>query len=325
MANEILGARSYLCLASEDVWGSNPMGAAGSGSNASGSAQDYMHIPVNSYGVKFVPQNRQSNPFIGILQKKHSTNFRGMPSGSIALPFYGWRADNMGKSIAQFLMEWGFQNHEDTTPPSMSAIWAEGPDVSNKVHTGLRVTSATLAGQDDSGEVSLNFEVMGKDEDTLGTMPSLPVDREKLIEARFADVTLTLGGSTVNIKDFQWQVQQQLIVEYLNSYTPSLILKTQHIETFQCTLIKNSATYDIYRRLTSDTELAATLVVKALHNGSGTTGNYSQVSVSLPRMHFLNSDDQISPTELARQPLQFVVLKPDSSSNCSAMTWSEPT
>lgn len=323
MTNEILGARSYLCLASEDIWGSNPMGAAGSGSNASGSAQDYMHIPVDAYGVKFTPQNRQSNPFIGLLQQKHSTNFRGMPSGGLQTKFYGWQADNMGKSIAQYLMEWGFQNHEDTTPPSMSAIWAEGPDVSNKIHTGLRVTNAILAGQDDSGEVTISLELMGKDEDTLGTMPTLPTDREKLIEAKFADVTLTLGGAAVNIKDFQWQVQSQLIVEHLNSYWPSLILKTRHVETFQCTLIKNSSTYDVYRRLSTDTELAATLVVKGLHNGTGSTGNYSQVSISLPRMHFLNSDDQISPTELARQPLQFAVLKPDSSSNCSAMTWSE--
>ena len=323
MANEILGAKSYLMLASEDIWGSNPMGAAGSGSNASGSAQDYMHIPCNEYSVRFHPDNRQHTPFIGLKQRKHSTNYRGMPSGQLIVPFYGWKADNMSTSVAEYLMQWGFANHETDAPPSKTAAWAEGPNISNKIHNGLRVSTATLAGDDDSGEVTITLELQGKTEDTLSTMPALPVDHEKLVEAKFADVSLTLGGTAVNIKQFQWQVQSVLIAEYLNSFNPSLLLKTAHIETFQCTLIKNASTYDVYRRLTTDTELAATLVVKGLHNGTGGSGNYSQVSVSLPRMHFIDSDDQVSLDSLVRQPLSFVVLKPDNSNNCSAMTWSE--
>ncbi len=321
MANEILGAKSYLMLASEDLWGSNPAAAAGSGSNASGSAQDYMHIPCNEYSVRFRPQNRQATPFIGLKQRKHSTNYRGMPTGQLVVPFYGWAADNMTTSIAEYLMQWGFAQHETDAPTSKTAVWAEGPNVSNKVHNGLRVASGTLAGSDDSGEVSITLELQGKTEDTLATMPALPIDHEKLLEAKFADVTLTLGGVAVNIKNFQWQVTSGLIAEYLNSFNPSLLLKTSHIETFSCTLIKNSATYDVYRRLTTDTEIAATLVVKGLHNGT-LSNNYAQVSISLPRMHFLDADDQFSLDALVQQPLNFVVLKPDSASNCSAMTWS---
>lgn len=320
MANEILGAKSYLALASEDVWGSNPAAAAGSGSNASGSAQDYMLIPCNDFSVRFRPENRQATPYLGILQKKHSTNYRGRPSGGLVVPFYGWAADNMTTSIAEFLMQWGFASHETTAPPSKTAVWAQGPDVANKVYTGLRVNTGTLSGSADSGEVNITLALDGQTEDDLATAPAIPNDREKVIEARFADVTLTLGGSTVLIKDFSWTVQSVLIVEYLNAFVPQLILKTGHAETFTCTLIKNSATYDVYRRLTTDTELAATLVVKALHNGT-LSNTYARLSLSLPRMHFLDADDQFSLTDLVRQPISFQVLKPDSSSNGSAMTW----
>lgn len=321
MANEILGGLSYLMLASEDIWGSNPMGASGSGSNASGSAQDYMFCPVSEYSVRFRPENRQSANFLGLMQQKHSTNYRGRPSGNLVAPFIGWAPDNSSISLAEKLMQWGFASHEDTTPPSMSAAWAQGPNVANLLHNGLRVNSASLSGSADSGEVSISLSLDGKTEAALATMPALPVDMEKMIDARFADVTLTLGGSTVQIKDFNWTVQSPLIVEYLNAFVPQQILKARHIETFSCTLLKNSATYDAYRRLTTDTELAATLVVKALHNGT-LSDSYAQVSISLPRLHLLDADDQFSLADLTRQPLSFVALKPDSSSNASAMTWS---
>jgi hypothetical protein len=323
MANEILGGLSYLMIAREDVWGSNPVGAAGSGSNASGSAQDYMFLPCREYSVRFRPENRQSANFLGLLQQKHSTNYRGRPSGNLVAPFIGWGPHNATTSLAQQLMEWGFASHEDTTPPSYTAAWAEGPNIANLLHNGLRVNSASLIGSADSGEVNISLGLDGKSEAALATMPGLPVDMEKALEANFAHVTLTLGGSEVQIKDFNWTVTSPLIVEYLNAFTPQAILKAKHLETFSCTLLKNSATYDVYRRLQADTELAATLTVQALHNGSaGLSNSYAKVSIALPRMHLLDVDDQFSMQDLTRQPLSFAVLKPDTSANASAMTWS---
>lgn len=321
MANEIIGGLNYLMLASEDVWGSNPVGAAGSGSNASGSAQDYMFCPVKEYSVRFRPENRQSQNFIGLMTQKHSTNFRGRPSGNLVAPFIGWAPDNMSTSLAEYLMQWGFANHTSQAPPSKTAAWAQGPNVSNLLHNGLRVNTASLIGSADSGEVDISLGLDGKTEELLATAPALPVDMEKMVDARFADVTLTLGGSSVQIKDFNWTVTSTLIVEYLNSFNPAMIIKARHVETFACTLIKNSSTYDAYRRLASDTELAATLVVKALHNGT-LSDTYAQLSVAFPRLHLLDADDQVGQTDLTRQPLSFVALKPDTSAQPSTMTWS---
>jgi hypothetical protein len=321
MANEILGARSYFAFAVEDVWGSNPVGAAaGSGSNASGSAQDYMHLPVMEYSVRFRPENRQAQAFTGVLQQKHSTNFRGRPSGNLVCPFFGWATHNLSKSLAQALMEIGFANHEDTEPPSLTGVWAQGPNIANLIHNGLRCNNATLSGSADSGEVNISLGLDGKSEALLSTAPSLPVDREKLIDAKFADTTFSIGGSQIQIKDFSWAVQNMLIVEFLNSYTPQLILKTAHRETLTVTLMKNSSTYDAYRRLTTDTDLVGALTVRALHNGT-LSDTYAKLSVAFPRMHLLDVDDQFGMTDLARQPLSFQILKPDTSANCSAMTW----
>lgn len=315
MANEILGAKKYLVLANESTWGTTP------------GSPDYVHLPVTDYNVRFRPQNRQANPYAGIYQRKHSRNFRGMPSGQLNTPLYGWVLTPPATSIAEYLLTWAFANHETADLPSKLAEWAEGPNVANKRHNGLRVNSATLQGSDDSGVVELQLDLMGKSEvgqSTVSSAQTLPADRNKLVDMEFADCTFQLAGSAVSVKSFSLQVQHGLKAEYLNSYTPSLLVKSQRVVTLSMVLIKNSDTYDAFRRATSQTEFTGQIVVKGLHNGTGgEETNWTVGTIDFPRLSLTDVDEQGGKEDLSTQTLNMAVLKPDTSSNDLAIAWSE--
>lgn len=314
MANEILGAKKYLVLANETDWGVVP------GSPA------YVHLPVTEYNARFRPQNRQANPYIGLYQRKHSKNFRGMVSGQLNTPLYGWKTTPPGTSLAQYLLDWSFVNHESTDLPSKIAEWAEGPNVANKRHSGLRVNSATLQGSDDSGVIDLSLDLMGKAEqgvDEVPTAQTLPDDRNKLVDFEFADAVFKLNTVQIGLKSFSLQVQHGLKAEYLNAFTPSLLVKTQRILTFSFVLIKNADTWDAYRRATSATEKVGQLILKGLHNGTGATGNWTVITIDLPRLSFLDADEQGGKEDLTNQTITTVGLKPDTTSTDLALTYSE--
>jgi hypothetical protein len=310
----ILGATKYLVLADETTWGTTP------------ASPGYVHLPVTDYNVKFTPQNRQANPFTGLFQRKHSKNFRGMPSGALNCPLYGWKLTPPGTSIAEYLMTWAFGAHETADLPSKLAEWAEGPNVANKRHNGLRVNSATLQGSDDSGVVELSLDLQGKSEvgnDVVTAAQTLPTDRNKLLDMEFADCTFELAGVAVNLKSFSLQVQHGLKVEYLNSFTPALLVKTQRVLTLSMVLIKDADTYDAYRRATEATEFTGQIVVKGLHNGTGATGNWTVGTIDFPRLALLDVADNGGREDIINQSLSLVALKPDTSSNDMTVTWSE--
>jgi len=315
MPNEILGTKKYLVLADESTWGTTP------------GEPVYVHLPVTEYNVRFRPQNRQANPYIGLYQRKHSKNFRGQPTGQLNTPLYGWVDAGIEMSLAEYLLSWAFEGHEDTDLPSKLAEWAEGPNVANKRHNGLRVNSATLSGSDDSGVIELSLELQGKSEagqNVVTAAQTLPADRNRILEMEFADCTFKLGGSTVGVKSFQLQIQHGLKAEYLNSYTPSLLVKTQRVLTLSLVLVKNSDTYDTCRRAVTSTEMTGQIVLKGLHNGTGTAEtNWTVATLDFGRLALVDVDEQGGKEDLATQPLNFAVLKPETTDNDLEITWTE--
>lgn len=307
----ILGAKSHLFLSDETVWGTQD------------DPPDYVHIPSVAYNVRFRPESRNAQPAIGLRQRKHGQYVRGMPSGTLQTALYGQVKTPPGHSLAQYLLDWAFANPESLELPSKSAEWAEGPNEANKLHTGLRVNSATLSG-DDSGQVGLSLELMGQAEADVVTAQTIPTDHELLQEFLFHNATLTLAGSSVGMQSFQWQANNALEVNYLNSFNPSLITAGDRVDTLQCTLVKDGDTYDVYRRTQAATEVTAVLVLKGLHNGTGGVGtNYTVVTITFNRLRFVDFEDQWAMNQLTKIPLQFDVLKPDSGSNAVTIAYSE--
>jgi hypothetical protein len=317
----IQGRKSYLALASEDIWAVNPHRSSTSGSGA----QSHVILPVDSYTCKFVPQRRNADPFTGLRQRKHGKPYRGQVAGQLTSKLYGYHANNNIGSLAQYLLEWGFEDHEDLTPRSKTALWFEGPGIADKEHSGLRVNGATLTGSSDSGSLDLSLDLLGCDElgnSSLVSHPAVPTDYEKLQDFEFWRSSLSINGVSYEIESFQWAVQNNLQAKWGTNFVPYLMYAGARVETFQFQLLKTSDAWDTFRRSTSRNQIE-TVVLTLLGPHNGTAANtYTQVAITFPLLEYVNHDDAMSNGTIFEQPLQFEVMKPDTSSNGSSMSWS---
>ena len=310
MANEIVGALKYLFAVDEATWGVfNP-------------APVYVPIPVTDYSCHFVPQTIEPQPYLGSFQRKSSINVRGMVTGQLSSPLYGSFPTAPAESLAQYLIDWAFADYELATIRSKSIQWAEGPNVSNKQHTGLRVASATIAGDDQSGMITISLQLMGQAETNPGAAQALPTNWAKIPFFEFKDATFTIASTPVLLKSFQIQIQNAVKVEYLNSFTPTLILKTDRQVSVQMTPVKNSDTYDTYRRAATLNSMDVGCVLKGLCNGTNGVNTWSIVTVDVPQAVFQTADEQGAVNDICTQPLHFMATKPDSASNDIAFTYS---
>lgn len=307
----IVGRKSYLALVSEASWGTF------------NGSPTYLHCPVNQFDVKLLPEARQATPYTGVLQQKHNRVYRASVGGSIVCELYGWIPTG-SDSLMEILLNWAFTNLETTEGASYSADWAQGPDVSNKRYLGLRMDSATLTGNEQSGVWTLNMNVKGKDEIALSTAQTIPNSRNKLAEAMFQDSTFALAGSAISLSSFQMETSRKLTVKYNNADRPSLIVAVGNVET-KLTLVpqKTGTTYDVMKRVTGMSEFTGQAVIQGSHNGTGTGGTtYTVATIDFPRLSFINAEDQ-DVDSIMYQGLTLQALKPDTSSQSLAITYSE--
>lgn len=306
----ILGAKSYLMLCNESQWSVPPSSPA------------YIPVPVSQYDVRFRPESRQSTPLIGVLQRRHSRIVRGSVAGKLVCPLYGWKPAGSTVSIAQFLLQWAFGSPETVEPASCMVDWAEGPDLANRRHTGLRVGTATVRGDAESGQVELSLDLTGRNESALVSAPALPANLRKLTEFEFSDCSLELNGVSVPMRGFELQVQHGLRVEYLNTTVPSYIVRTQRVAGLQVEIFKEDGSWDALRRNTTAADMTGKLILRGLHNGTG-TGNWTRVSLDFARLSLIDVEQQSAMNRLTSQPLQFTILKPDTTADDVVQTWSE--
>ena len=307
----IHGVKSYLVLFAESTWGTTP------------GTPVYYQIPVDSYTVKMNRDRRNATPFVGLMQRKHGKSFRGMPAGQLVANLHGFKPNSNTLTIMQYLIDWAMSEPETVEKISKGADWAEGPDVANVRHNGLRVNGWTIEGSADSGTVTITLDLMGKTESALVTAQTLPADRELCVQMEFSDCTFALGGVAQSLRSFRWQGQNNLQATYLNATSPSHLSAGQLVETLSFTLMKTGDTYSAYNRAFSEVEMTGQIVLKASHNGTGSTGNFTLLTVDFNRLSFISPDDTRNLTSLMEQTLSFDVLKPDSSSAAKTLTYSE--
>ena len=312
----IVGAESYLHLTDETNWGQSN----GSGSGTAGTP---FFIGVVNYGVRVQPLKRKPNVYVGIHQRKGGSKIYGANvSGQLVTPLYSYIPTGQTLAIARKLMDWAFLDFEEEEPRSKTAEWAEGPNVANKRHTGLRVNQATLTGSADSGDVQLSLDLIGQQEMGGFSATAIPDDLEKLDDMQFTDCTFTLEGSTVQASAFTQTLNRNLQPQRLNDFWITSLCGAVRDETIQFVIPKNDATYDVRNRLTSDTEVTGQFTMQGLHNGTGGAGNYTKLTRAFGRLRFL-SQEQSGDFGIQMQTLTFEILKPDSASASYADTWTE--
>ena len=305
----LIGEQRFLRICDESTWATVP------------GSPTWYDVPVTDYNVRFKPKRRDGQARVGLFQEKFGTNPTGHPSGNLVTPLYGFHPTGLTTSLAQYLMEWGFLDQEVKFPRSKVCEWQYVGHEDDKRHLGLRVNTITLAGSD--AGIVLTLELIGQSAVNFTGSASPPNNRNKLVEFLFEDSTFSLGGSAMNFSQFQWSVSRNLDVIYENSHNPIAAPKTSWKETFSVTPVKADSTYDAMRESLGMQEMAASLTLKGNHNGTGTGGtNFAQVAIAFARLSLIDSDES-GGTSAQMNPLTFAVLKPDSSSNGSVMTWSE--
>lgn len=322
MTGCIHGSESYAFMEDEAAssWGQDP-GASGSGSGGT----EYF-FPFVSYGVRCTQLLRQSNAFIGLHQRKHRQAYGANVAGPASFYLHGYRPAGLSKSLAEKAIDWMFKDYETDEVASRVVKWAEGPDVTNRKHTGLRVNTATLTGTAESGELLATVDLIGREEHPLQTAPALPSDLEKLADFDLSSMTLTLFGSSTLCQAFTWQLNRNLQPLRLNEWWISQLCAGTRDETLSVTIPKESDTWDQLNRRLSDSpstvEGTAVLVCQGSHNGTGGSGTYTRMTVTFNRLR-LTAVDQAGDKGILMQPLTFDVLKPDDSNNGTTIAFTE--
>jgi len=308
---------SYLFMEDESEWGQDP------GRSGSAAAGTQYFVPVLSYGVQATPLVRAAQRKVGLHQNKFMSIYGADVAGPISMHLHGYKPSGVSITLAEKMLTWAFGDFESKAPASKSAEWADGPDVANVRHTGLRVNTATLVGNADSGDLILNLDCIGKEEFELTTAQTLPTDMEKGVDMQMVDCTFTVDSETLYVQSFQQQLTRTLQPLRLSgSHWISGLPSGPREETLSLTFPLESRKWLDKRRLSSTTEITATITMQGLHNGTGSTGNYTKLTRVFNRLSFVSQQRQ-GDFATIMQPLTFRVLKPDSSSNAYTDTWSE--
>ncbi|WP_010586310.1 phage tail tube protein [Schlesneria paludicola] len=308
--NILIGAQRFLRLAVESSWATLP------------GSPVWVDTPCDDYTVRFKPKNLAGQPRAGLMQRKYSRNVSGHPAGNLVTSLYGWKPTGLLTSLAQAMLEWGFTDHESKAPRSKSAQWVYTSHDDDKQHAGLRVNQATLAGSE--AGIKLTLELIGKTETILSGQTSTPPnDRHQLVDFLWEDCSFKLDGTVMPFSSFQWSVQRSVAPVYQNSKVPTSCPKAGWVESFSITPLKSDNSFDVLRNDLEMTELPGELVLKGLHNGTGGPGtDFTVCTVAFPRLSFVDSDES-GGVGVIENPLTWNVLKPDTASPSSTMTWTE--
>lgn len=301
---------SFCLFQSETSWGTI------------GSPADY-YIPVEDYGVKLNVESRQAKPGCGVRQTKFNERIHGIVQGNIKAPLYGQPPSGSPSSdaFAKYLIEWCFGGPENEDRSSKRVIFVEqGSGGTQKRHTGLRVSQATLSGSE-GGFIELSMDVIGKLEEASSYSWSLPANRGQLSEFLFADAVFTIGGTTFPISEFQWQINYGLKPKFSGGFSPTVLRGGTCLQTLTIKQPKTSDTYEAFQRLSTTTEKTAVLTLQGLHGGLGPSGDYSIVTIEFNKLSMLTSEDQLTSDSEIETPISFQCLKPNSSTAAVAMTW----
>ena len=308
MANEFSGFQEYVFFAPETTWGVTP------------GTPVYIYLPYAAYDVTAKPQAIQPALFTGLYERRDSRITRTGLDGNLSLPIFGYQVAN--KSIAQYLIDLAITRTTPIYPPSFLIEQSES-GVDNKRHNGLRVSTLTLSGDNDSNsEIQIALGLIGGTETGGITPQTIPVTSPQPVGFLFADATLTVGGVATPMRSFSLSIKNNLQAKFTNSQWATIVHAGVREVDFTFTVFKNANTFDLLARLTGSSNTTMTLLLKGLHLGTGPSGTtFSTVQIDFARASFMNLSNTKALNDLVQQSPSYVVLKPDSALDEIVLTY----
>lgn len=308
MANEYLGWQRYLHIAAaESTWGTI------NGTPA------WRQCPYAEYTVRAQHLRRQSTPTTGSRARRHNQAYGIRVAGNLTTNLYGKQVSNI--SLAELLVAWAWNAPSSNTLESRTIEVFES--LAARRHLGLRVNSCTIAGSVGT-PITISLELIGQAETNTaaGSAQALSAtDVPERSEFLFEEATFSLGGSALPMESFSLSLNNNLSERSLNSTSPSLLLAGQRVVDFNVVVPHNATTRDGYRRAITQVDTTAQLVLKGLHDGSGSSGTYSQVTIDFDKVSFGDKDNQGDQNSIVNESQQWIVLKPSTSDNDVDFTW----
>lgn len=316
---EYSGSQKYLYIRPELTWGSYDSGGTS------------IYIPYSEYSVKV--QNTIVTPqlFTGFWEDRHSRITGKTLAGNLACPLYGYHVS--AQSIAQRLITFAMTRTNVISLGSFTGeLYEAGAD--DKHHLGLRCGELTLQGDSSSGVISMSMSLMGKQETGGATVTTLDHNQPQPVEFLFEDTRFFLSDEAtassasdddseeVFIESFVLKVTNNIEVIRQNSAWPTRLIAHKRSTTFGFKVIKSGNTYDALRRSTAVNNKAAHLVLKGRHLGTGASGNYTQIDILIDRSNFQAAEDMAGLNELARQQVDFLALKPNTTDQALKFAYS---
>ena len=297
------GWQNYVVLTGlESTYGTNP-------------ASGHFQVPYAQCDIHAERENREAATTMGIRQRRYLQPFRRRVMGNLTCPLYGHVISTT--SIAERLLTWAFNQPAGLDLDSRTLELYDVDEL--KRYTGVRVNQVTLTGNAESGEITLALALIGKDEAgvSAGSAQSLVATYvPERSEALFQDCTFTLGGTATAIAAFQLSFNNNLSPYFDNSGLPLAALPAGERQCdFEVTLLHEATTRDAIIRTATVSEIAAVLVLKGLHNGTGASGNYTTMTAGLDRLSFKGMTKERDRNGLTREKISYSVLKPDTTDN----------
>ena len=294
----VAGADNYINVYSESAWGTRPV------------SPTIINLPVTNYGVQMVRNSRQTSPHYGQYGAGYTRHVNGNPAGQITGELTGIEPSGSSTSLAQTVLDWCFGAETSKNLPSYGIEYVQG-GIADRQHNGMRVNSLTLSGAEGQA-VTYSLDVIGKTESALGaSATAMSIDMKGFPGFEFSDVTLTLGGTAFDIKSFQLQRQNNLKLHYAGSTVPQVLVRGSRITTFSCVAFKQDGSWDDIRNSFTESDVAAVLVMKGRHGGTGASGTYRKITITMSKCRYLVPQDQHAYDDLTTVNLPFACHIPD--------------
>lgn len=302
----IYGEKSHLHLHDETSFGVVDSGA------------DDVYLPVLSFAGQLGDNRRAPQVFTGLNEDVDMVHGPTFPTNQISCPLYGWRISPATTSLAEYLLDWALSPFSEyCNLPSKQVQWAEGPDEANKLYSGMTVNGWTLAGTDDANAaITLQLDLAGKDEANLATAATIPDPMPKLSEFQFSKSQFLIGAGSGSLseqplKQFQWQGSRGITPAYLGLDRPRHLRTSKPTSTLSVAIEKCDDTWDVARRSKSPIKKYGRLILKGLHEGTGTSGtNYAVLTINFPQLALTAVGDTYNRNGVNSQNISFAVQKP---------------
>lgn len=303
------GWQSYLFFSKESTWGDETTPA--------------IWLPFETFDLVTRREFYSANTYTGVRQRRHpQIPLRSSITGTLAGDLYAerWPVVTPTTSIAEYLLEGATSG--DASLDLHSFCFGLNDPNDDKEFAGVRINSLSINGSASVGVIKYSAALIAKTE-TATAAPSLTATHKHPRPFMFRDATFAIDSSAVTLESFNLTINNNLIVRYNNSDTPSIIAAGPRTIDLSFTLTKDDSTYDALRRATTVTDATFQIVLTGKHLGSG--DDLTTVTIAIDKMNFAAATENMPFGDLWEQSVDYVILKPDTSDNDIDITYGTDT